>query len=524
MKANVDTRPNGRIDLPYCPVPEVETGPKDGEEYVIDSVEECVGQGKEEAEEEHREDDREVEEDEVEQDIEIDTEQVVTEADGEKVEEQGDQSVDMPFLTRHYLLNYLWITAEATCLDFSNGIKTGGVSKWKYRVDWESEPWKYDLFEGPYVGYPEMMEMEHWSKFINRIPDIVCCNHLRKVKPRIAASLGNLRLSAVHRMLPSVSDLFYAMKFPQLVNDWRRFFEVEQVFMVAMNNPTVEDDTRRKVEALLYCPSAPDTSAIQVASHILRLQEETCFRWSKSDGHTHGCTTPEEVQFQNFQAYWEIGSRDVQPSPKLEDCDSIDGQLFSHGQLRCKATKDGRELRDEVSHRDVIKDWHIRRYAQSGIVLALLCNDRENALEIEIITEQWLTKASRSQVIARLRDYYQNHLDQHVMERKRHSALADILETKDKEGKTKYTDMYLSLVRRDEVSQESTPEYTRTTFQRQTEEEARAEYSRFDGYSKKSANEFYRTAVMKFVDCDSMHVSLQPFRSGAEIPSWMLGW
>lgn len=253
-------------------------------------------------------------------------------------------------------------------------------------------------------------------------------------------------------------DLSYAMRLPHLLNDWQRASEVEQVFQITKNDTAVEDETRQKIETLWYCPVAPDVSAIQVATHILRLQEETCYRWSKSDSNTYGSTTPEQVEFQNFRFFWGMGVHDVRPSPNLEDCEDIDGQLFSHGQLRCKATKDGRELRDAVSHRHVIEDWHIGRYAQSGIVLALLCDDRENALEIEIIAEQWLTKKSRAQVLARLQNYYCIIPDQNARERKRQIALNDIIEMKDeqREDRTKYTTMYLSLVKKDGLEGVST--------------------------------------------------------------------
>jgi len=192
-------------------------------------------------------------------------------------------------------------------------------------------------------------------------------------------------------MAISISTLFYAMKLPQLRNDFQRSFEVEQMFMVLTNNVIVEEDTRRKVEELLYCPKVPDTTALEVANHILRPLQECCYRWRKFNDtdllRWEHWTTPEAGELQIYRAYWGMGSHDVQLSPKMENCSDIDGHLFSQGQLRCKCTRYGRGLRDAVSHRDNNKDWHICCYVQSGFLLALFLDDRDNASKIETIAE-----------------------------------------------------------------------------------------------------------------------------------------
>ena len=156
-----------------------------------------------------------------------------------------------------------------------------------------------------------------------------------RVRSKVVASLEKLRFSAVHCMPISVSDLFYAIKLLQLLNDWQRTFEAEQVLIVAMNCPTIQEDTRRRLTELLYCPKAPAATALQFANHILRLLQECCHRWSKFNDtdllRWEHWTTPEAGELQIYRAYWGMGSRDVQLSPKMEHCSDIDGHLFSQG-------------------------------------------------------------------------------------------------------------------------------------------------------------------------------------------------
>lgn len=252
----------------------------------------------------------------------------------------------------------------------------------------------------------DTVEMEKWTKLLKLLD--LPRNEYSAFRREILDAVELLRHKAIHRQNFQIDALWYSMKLPELLDDWNRAFEIQQVFQYVLEDPHMEVGTRKTVEKLFFGPKMPPATLLQAHTWLQHSLEELCFRFTQRVNPARlkrrKLEWPEQCELDDIWHYdlsYEILSCDSSLDP--EKCPNEEEQLFCHFKLRDEVVLQARNLRDAASHRDLSEQF-LRKHALNGILLAVMVFDREQAIEIEATIEAFLTGRTKYQVLIRLRD------------------------------------------------------------------------------------------------------------------------
>ena len=330
-------------------------------------------------------------------------------------------SIGLPFLTQYYFQTHLFLTAE-TCL-------------FNFVQDYQGED-KIGLSSLRDVK-PGSVELETLAKVVARL-DLPTDEYAPAERKEIFRAIKLLRHMTIHRGELGDNDLWFAMKLPELLGDWHRTFEIQQVFMFVRDASAMESDARKAVDQLLFGPKTPPTTLLQAHTWLQHSLEELCFRFVQRNYpemlKDSQWEWPEQGELQES---WEDALVQIQSYDHSLDsnrCPNDESQLFSHQRLRRKVLLQGRNLRDAISHRDGLNEAFLRNHVKNGILLAIMVGDREQAIDIEATMEAFLTGRTKYEALTRLRAACRLGTpvpSEDLGERRKHEALASYLGDKE---------------------------------------------------------------------------------------------
>lgn len=301
----------------------------------------------------------------------------------EPVRDSSDREryFEMPFLTRHYFLTYLHIFAEACVSDFVRNHNT-------------------------LIRETDTMELNQWTARLKRIQ--LPINEYSAIRKEIMSAIRLLRDRAIHRQQLQIDALWLSIRLPELLEDWDRAFEIQQIFQFVLEDPQMEAETKKVVDQLLFGPKPPPATLLEAHTSLQLSLEEICFRFVKREYpemlRSRGWEWPEQCELQES---WTNALSDIpfhDDSLDSEQCPDEEDQLFSHCRLRGEIFHIARRLRDAASHRNCLSLTSMRKYALNGILLAIMVGDREQAIDIEATIEAFLSGQTKYKVLARLRE------------------------------------------------------------------------------------------------------------------------
>ena len=315
-------------------------------------------------------------------------------------------SMELPFLTRYYFQSHLFLTLEACIYDFVRDYQdesTGLPSRFQHRKR-------------------DSVEMETWAEHLTYL-GLPTDEYSSVVQEEILDAIKLLRNKTIHREILEDDELWFSMKLPELLGDWHRTFEIQQIFMFVRDSSTMETEARKEMDQLLFGPKTLPRTLLEAHTWLQYSLEKLCFRFTQRNYpemlEDRKWEWPEQSELQRS---WESAlsripaskdSLDPEEDPErnlcedsdedLEDCPDDESKLFSHNRLRDDVLLQGRNLRDATSHRDGLSETFLRKHTLNGILLAIMFRDREQAIDIEATIEAFLTGKTKYQVLTRLR-------------------------------------------------------------------------------------------------------------------------
>ncbi len=341
--------------------------------------------------------------------------------------------LQLPFRTKHYFLAYIQKVLEATCLRYARENLRHLLTdpEWKkLNLIFPSNEYLPDrLVSRDWLAEDEI-ELESWMIMFAeraRIP----------TNKRIFESVIDLRNATVHRGDRGDLDfekLSYAMAFPGFLGDSKGESDITAAFRHVMEDPTLDDKTRARVEDAMYTPQ-PCTTHYQVLARLQSMLEETCFRTAArniphvlAEKNWH---MPEQIELQNWHdIFQKAGLHNNINNNRTNNDDSATQHIFPN--LDPRSLLDllwGARLHIRIiaAHRLPLSDEKLAMQVQRAINIAVLQSDWSQAIEIEILAERYFTKTSRAQVLKRLEGVYNSGGIETVYELERRIAIAGTL-------------------------------------------------------------------------------------------------
>ena len=251
---------------------------------------------------------------------------------------------------------------------------------------------------------PGLTELTDWTNLFAHsfgLPGIVKPDYLKW--KRMLSCVEEIRHRFVHREQIDVDTIRTAMKLPSVLHDEERGKMLEGAYKVLFErHPSyIPQETQRAVNEALYEPT-PLLVAPDLLGRVQDLLEQSCFIYRRRDSNSWGAPRiSEQIELKNYQESWS-GVQDTK-SQREEFFPDTKGFLFTR--TLCQI----RELRNGAAHRADFTKWETFLLVKDAIVLANLVDDRINAVEIEILAEEWLTSSSRTKVLVRLREAFMDN-------------------------------------------------------------------------------------------------------------------
>ncbi|KAL9131635.1 MAG: hypothetical protein Q9175_006711, partial [Cornicularia normoerica] len=289
----------------------------------------------------------------------------------------------LPFKTKHYFLTYTQRILEATCLKYARRNLRGYLEdpEWKRKnLLFTSKEYPDDrLVFRDWLAEDEI-ELESWMyMFADRVP-------MPKSK-RIFESVIDLRNAAVHRgdrADLTFEELDYAMAFPGLLGDEKGKSEITHAFRYVMDDPTLDQDAKASVELAMFTPQ-PCTSHYKLLARIQTLLEDTCFdnavRKFPDVLRANSWDVSEKIELQNWYGIFQKNG--IQH-------DGSANEIFPGMDTRALSDLlwDARfNIRIIVAHRLLLSDEKLVTQVHRAINIAVLQDDWQRAIEIEILAE-----------------------------------------------------------------------------------------------------------------------------------------
>lgn len=401
----------------------------------------------------------------------------------------GEQYFEMPFLTQHYFQTYLFLFAEACVSDF--------VRK----------------HNGTQVRETDTLEVDQWTSHLKKLQ--LPKNEYSAVQRKIKIAIGLLRNKAVHRKPLDIDELWLSMRLPELLEDWHRAFEIQQVFQFVLEDPQMEAETKKEVDRLLFGPKPPPATLLQAHTSLQHSLEDVCFRFVRREYpemlERRDSEWPEQCELEEgwtnalsaipfHDDFFDFHDDPLDP----EECPSEESQLFWHRGLRGEVLHIARRLRDAASHRNCLTLTSMRKYALNGILLAIMVGDREQAIDIEATIEAFLSGQTKYKVLTRLREACTHDRPIHVNqlgERRKHEALGTYLG--DKEVCVREVKPQFILRSPAEVLAQQIKDSSDSAQPFSVEDDGNDGHNH--GRAREALSALWESAVHKFVIGDSMH-------------------
>jgi len=319
---------------------------------------------------------------------------------------------------------------------------------------------------------------------------------------------------------------------------------IDGAYTVINEDPTVDEETRREVHAMLDPARALCTTLLQVHSRILALGEEGCFnRAERGDsnivGHVNGSSAGDFELRQCAQWPWS-GAPLWNPDAHATDFE-LGGRLVSCIALRQAIFWQLCALRNDVAHRGEMNEESLRWYANLAMLLMILFHEFRIAMEIEVVAEGFLTQKTRLAVLTRLFEAYEAEIIRDLVMRAKSEVICAA---------------YQAEMRRPEVpSNDSSTKLSLTSLSRETRrlenstsgDSIRSISSEPASTSERSvagviavdlkpkiahplreltSTEVCRLAIDKYVTCESMHECLryEPYELIENVKETSTGW
>lgn len=329
-----------------------------------------------------------------------------------QVQRWEKQHFEMPFLTQHYFQTHLLILTEACVSEYVRKHAKGECKRWR-------------------VKETDTLELSQWTRYFENLE--LPINEYSAKRTKILWAIELLRHKAIHREPFEIDKLWLSMRLPELLEDWNRAFEVQQVFQFVLEDPQMEVETKEKVDQLLFGPKPPSMTLLEAHTWLQNSLEDVCFRFVKREYpemlKDRGWEYPEQCELQEswtnalsaipdhehslgsgessdkegqFFLTYDIPDRDR--SLDSAEVPDEEDRLFSHRKLRTEVFHIARRLRDAASHRDCLSLTSMRKYTLNAILLAIMLGDREQAIDIEVTVQAFLTGQTKYKVLIGLRE------------------------------------------------------------------------------------------------------------------------
>ncbi|KAF6218250.1 hypothetical protein HO133_006212 [Letharia lupina] len=339
--------------------------------------------------------------------------------------------LDLSSTTQHHLC--IWFLSQVEQSFY-------GKAEAEFQNDLESLKWKQDLFKKNPHQYsesylnkksekyaeseliekpwhlPDRIEPEYWVEFFKYAGKLLPCDAYdlpadmsRSLIPYIFEKADTLRHITNHRdRTLYLWTLTEVMKIPRILKDYQRADEMNLVFRVVREDPSVDEYSRSVVQKFVLTADKPCTTYLQISLRVESLMEEGIFRYAKRENpeflKEKGWCVPEDADLRDW--FWAWTSPPFQPAFDRDGenlaLTDVDGRLFSQHDLRNQVLDGARDLRSSTAHRDELDEWSLRADAWNGILLMKLCDDQEQAVLIEAYAEAFLTERSILDVLSRL--------------------------------------------------------------------------------------------------------------------------
>ncbi|KAL9131004.1 MAG: hypothetical protein Q9217_000946 [Psora testacea] len=217
---------------------------------------------------------------------------------------------------------------------------------------------------------------------------------------RVLNSVDALRQDTVHRHAEvSVSNMLLALSLPTVLKDDDCATKLEAMWDHISGSRSDRDsqDLEQEVMAAFELAGFP-VETLQMTGHqllyrIQSLLEVTLFCFARS-AHPdlldkHGWTRPEQVELGQWLHHW-------QSSPTTSvNWNDLQGMLHNV-----------RKMRNCWAHRNLVDEYDMLPWIHNAIRLAILLDNFRQAVEIEILAEQWFERTCRCDVLDRLHGVY----------------------------------------------------------------------------------------------------------------------
>ncbi|KAL9636376.1 MAG: hypothetical protein Q9164_002854 [Protoblastenia rupestris] len=334
----------------------------------------------------------------------------------------------VPFGIRHYFMEFLRATLEACFQQYvrehlPKAMNPDSLRFWLRYHDDQIEK--------------DALTNSNWNEMVD-IPDSVLLLKLRCVPlppeslsvrreslDRILDRVFALRQNILHRHREvSVNDIVGSMALPTALNDDVRTEQLERIwnriseYSPESDTASLEQEIREAFESAAYPAEASQMTGHQLIHKIITLLEAPLFALAQKTLpdllQEHEWTRPEQVETGHWLDLWE------KSPPASVKWDDLKDML--HGV---------RLMRNAWAHRNIVDEYTIHPWIHNAMRLAMFLGDYEQAVEIEILAEQWFEGTSRHNVLKRLRDVYLSDQPTSTLGpediRKRQMAITNIL-------------------------------------------------------------------------------------------------
>ena len=316
----------------------------------------------------------------------------------------------LPFRTTHYFHNYVQRILEATCVRYARQHLAERLSD----LEWKSKNLRFrrsseypddQLVSRDWLAEDEI-ELEFWMRMLGR----ASVRTPVKGDADILNAVFYLRNYTVHRGQSrggplTWEELFFAMKFPAHMGDSQGESEMEKAIRYITDDAALDPETRARVERAMYTPQ-PCTTRYQLLGRIQTLLEETCFNYVKHQ-------SPEVLTKKGWSMYEQVELNwwiDIFHTHWIGHDKSADAIFPDMDQCTLKYCIQGAtaKIRNVVAHRAPLNDGKVVTQVHCAIHLCIIQADWNQAIEVEIVAEMFLTGASRGEVLSRLESVYRD--------------------------------------------------------------------------------------------------------------------
>ena len=302
------------------------------------------------------------------------------------------QLSNIVFDIRHKFFTWVMPQLEACCLSFAQRKLGPG-----YLRSWLQERALEDVSQ---------IDLEMWKNIFDqayRKGDLViqdfCVVLEGASRSDIFIGIEQLRHATVHRRDMEVEVLLDAMCLPELLGERTKQAVVKRVFDFASEDQVSQHTIDILDQEFASSKSTEFTTQTGLFGSFQVSMEESLWEYTRQHHDRILESRQWDMPEQGEMPQWEEIYRDSLPAIQ-DDFPDRKGKLLATCLSRARC------LRNDVAHRHWRGDEDILAHVHNSIRTSMVLGDYPRALEIEIAAERWYTKATRVEVLLRLRDQY----------------------------------------------------------------------------------------------------------------------